>query len=221
MDFGWYTPPLRDHVAHGVRPLRLKGPLGMADRLIIIIILNGIRATPARNRKWASSMSQIGAEPSMEALFVMFKPDGSRADFTIREDRKYTVGRGETCHLRIPLASVSREHATIFFDEEEDELMIEDLGSSNGTFVNRERIDEPMELTPGDVVQIGNVPFQVVIDGYPEDVAPIIETESPNADENAGQSTKEPPSGSDETVSTEDDGNIDSFFGFDLDDEDI
>jgi pSer/pThr/pTyr-binding forkhead associated (FHA) protein len=99
----------------------------------------------------------------MEALFVIFRADGERHDFHITPGKRYVIGRNESSDIRVPLPSVSREHAAVFFDEEDDELIIEDLGSSNGTYVNHDRIGGREELTPGDVVRIGDVPFQVVI----------------------------------------------------------
>lgn len=163
----------------------------------------------------------------MKAMLVMFTSDGTRKNFTVHPDKRYTIGRKESCDLRMPLASVSREHAAIFFDEEEDELVIEDLGSSNGTYVNNQRIDERVELTPGDVVRIGEVPFQVVIDGYPVDLEPIV-VESRRAQATGagnGQGGSGGGGSSDEGESTggipDDDPNVDSFFGFDLDDSDI
>ncbi len=141
----------------------------------------------------------------MEALLVFFKSDGTRKNFSIHPEKRYLIGRQETCQLRMPLASVSREHAAIFFDEE-DELVIEDLGSSNGTFVNQERIEGREELTPGDVVKIGGIPLQVVIDGYPTDLEPI-------STESGAEGTA--------TEADGEDSNIDSFFGFNLDDDDI
>ncbi len=108
----------------------------------------------------------------MFATLVMFRSDGTRQDFSIKPGKRYVIGRKDNADLRIPLASVSREHAAIFFDEEEDELVIEDLGSSNGTTVNGEK-SKRCELAPGDVILVGDVPLQVVIDGHPADVQPI------------------------------------------------
>jgi hypothetical protein len=57
----------------------------------------------------------------------------------------------------------SRQHALITF--ESGKLMIEDLNSSNGTFVNRGRIypGQKKGLSPNDVVQIGNVQLKVIV----------------------------------------------------------
>jgi pSer/pThr/pTyr-binding forkhead associated (FHA) protein len=48
---------------------------------------------------------------------------------------------------------VSRKHAVLI--EQDGEILIEDLGSLNGTFVNRKRIDSATRLQSGDEVQIG------------------------------------------------------------------
>jgi len=57
----------------------------------------------------------------------------------------------------------SRQHACLSF--ENNELFLEDLNSSNGTFVNRTRIypGQKRQLAPNDIIQIGNVQLKVVI----------------------------------------------------------
>jgi len=108
----------------------------------------------------------------MRASLVMFTPDGHRRDFEIKVGRRYLIGRKDTCDLRIPLTSVSREHAAVYYDDEDKEFVIEDLGSSNGTYVNTEQVTT-MGLCPGDVILIGPVPLQVVINGQPEKIRPL------------------------------------------------
>lgn len=175
---------------------------------------------------------------SMHALLVMFKGDGTRRDFPIQPDRKYIIGRNESSDLRIPLSEVSRSHAAVYFDEEEDELVVEDLGSSNGTYVNNEQIESKtkVDLCPGDVIVVGQVPFQVVIDGYPADIHPIkltgaqsgVAAAAAAADqkttvEGAKPAATPSPADSDGiTLSGNADlSDDDSFFDFDLDDSDI
>jgi len=108
----------------------------------------------------------------MRASLVMFSPDGHRRDFEVKAGRRYIIGRKDSCDLRIPLTSVSREHAAVYYDEEDKEFVVEDLGSSNGTFVNTEQVTT-MGLCPGDVILIGPVPLQVVINGQPEKLKPL------------------------------------------------
>lgn len=105
----------------------------------------------------------------MEVTLVMFKADGTRRDFPMNKSR-VVVGRTNSCDLRIPLSSVSREHCEFTLDD--DELRVRDLGSSNGTFQNGIRVQES-SLDKGDEVAIGPVVFTVVIDGEPGSIEPV------------------------------------------------
>ena len=64
-----------------------------------------------------------------------------------------TIGR-EGCEVNLMDPEVSRRHATI--REQGGSLAIEDLGSTNGTFVNDQRISVVTVLRAGDVVRLGN-----------------------------------------------------------------
>jgi pSer/pThr/pTyr-binding forkhead associated (FHA) protein len=101
----------------------------------------------------------------MQVVLVMFRADGERRSFSIVRDMT-VVGRREDCDLRIPLGEVSRKHCRLIKDGEA--IKVEDLGSSNGTFHNGQRVREGT-LAPGDTIQIGPVTFMVQIDGVPAD----------------------------------------------------
>jgi pSer/pThr/pTyr-binding forkhead associated (FHA) protein len=79
---------------------------------------------------------------------------GGRAGehFTPQGDRT-TVGRSPDNDIFLDDVTVSRKHAVLV--QSGEELRIEDLGSLNGTFVNRRRIDSATLLESGDEVQIG------------------------------------------------------------------
>lgn len=107
----------------------------------------------------------------MGVVMVMFRADGQRRSFSVSRDMT-VVGRREDCDLRIPLSDVSRKHCRMILSGEA--IKVEDLGSSNGTYVNGERIQQA-ELTPGDTVQVGPVIFVLQVDGFPadEDLQPV------------------------------------------------
>lgn len=83
--------------------------------------------------------------------------DGARPA-TIRLKLPLTVGRSKSAQLKVPQSQVSRSHCEIY--EETGMLVVHDLGSSNGTFISGERIDEPTFLLPGESLKIGNVLFE-------------------------------------------------------------
>ena len=75
---------------------------------------------------------------------------------------KYLVGRAADCHLRPGSDRVSRHHCV--FKKDEYSVRIRDLGSTNGTFVNNNRIQGEVVLNNGDIVQVGDVTMQVICD---------------------------------------------------------
>ncbi len=71
------------------------------------------------------------------------------------EDGEVTIGRGRDCDLRIPDEKVSRKHARFRWADER--VVVEDLRSSNGTFVEGTRVGrEERILRDGDKVALGN-----------------------------------------------------------------
>jgi predicted component of type VI protein secretion system len=69
-----------------------------------------------------------------------------------------TIGR-EGCDITLGDPDVSRRHAEIQVSN--GDILINDLGSTNGTFVNGERIDQPRPLRDGDEVRIGGVVWRL------------------------------------------------------------
>lgn len=65
-----------------------------------------------------------------------------------------TIGRAAACSLTLDDTYVSQQHASIV--RRDQEHLVEDRGSTNGTFVNREQIRGAVVLRPGDRVQIGS-----------------------------------------------------------------
>ncbi len=70
------------------------------------------------------------------------------------------VGRSSGCELTIPVAHISRRHLRFRIDD--DGLLLEDLGSSNGTLLNGRQIAGPTLLHHHDVVEIPNVKIRVL-----------------------------------------------------------
>jgi pSer/pThr/pTyr-binding forkhead associated (FHA) protein len=84
------------------------------------------------------------------------------------------IGRGMDCHIRIQNAIVSRHHAKISLDGME--ILITDLGSVNGTYVNKQRITAPRQLKDNDIITIGGVEFHFSKPAPPPQImAPVVE----------------------------------------------
>lgn len=104
--------------------------------------------------------SRGGRDVNVKLLVLM--ADGSRKEIPLAHG-KYIIGRKTDATLRVPLASVSREHAELVV--EPSQVSVRDLGSSNGTFCNNVRV-EKTALAAGDVLGIGPAcRFVVEIDG--------------------------------------------------------
>jgi len=84
---------------------------------------------------------------------LVVRSGGGRAGETFHPEGETTIGRSPDCGIFLDDVTVSRKHAVVL--QSGAELRIEDLGSLNGTFVNRRRIDAATQLESGDEVQIG------------------------------------------------------------------
>jgi pSer/pThr/pTyr-binding forkhead associated (FHA) protein len=75
-------------------------------------------------------------------------------------DRDLLVGRHQDADLLLQSAEISRRHAAFLLKD--DALWVQDLKSSNGTFVNDIRIDQDKMLMDGDIVQFASIKFNVL-----------------------------------------------------------
>lgn len=70
-----------------------------------------------------------------------------------------TIGRTARADFIVDAALISRIHCRLTADKS-NQLVVEDLGSTNGTLVNGKRV-ERMVLRPGDTLTVGRVEFQI------------------------------------------------------------
>ncbi len=86
------------------------------------------------------------------ALLVVLRGPNTGARFLLDDD-EVTSGRHPESDIFLDDVTVSRRHAT--FSRIDGRFVVRDIGSLNGTYVNRDRIDEQWVLETGDEVQIG------------------------------------------------------------------
>jgi diguanylate cyclase (GGDEF)-like protein len=97
--------------------------------------------------------------PGGEACLVNLHPPGPDLGrrFTLTSSQ-YTVGRDTDSTFVVSRSSVSRQHARLYL---EDEMWwVEDLGSTNGTFVNEIRCVSPKQLTDSDQLRFGDAIYK-------------------------------------------------------------
>jgi pSer/pThr/pTyr-binding forkhead associated (FHA) protein len=68
------------------------------------------------------------------------------------------IGRSRWCDVRIPSARVSRRHCCLVLSG--DELLVRDLGSTNGTWINGRRVEKGA-LRPGDELQVAHCRYHL------------------------------------------------------------
>jgi pSer/pThr/pTyr-binding forkhead associated (FHA) protein len=110
----------------------------------------------------------VDALPTGSALLVVARGPNAGARFLLDSERT-TAGRHPDADIFLDDVTVSRKHAE--FLREGDRFRLRDVGSLNGTYVNRERVDE-LVLSAGDEVQIGKYrmtfhPHHVTAGGAP------------------------------------------------------
>lgn len=88
--------------------------------------------------------------------------------FQLAAGRRYVVGRAVTSDLSLYDPTISRRHAEL--TPEDDGVRVRDLGSSNGTFINGNRIDSGL-LTPDDSVTFGKVVCHLQVSESPAEPA--------------------------------------------------
>lgn len=121
---------------------------------------------------------------------MTWKIQAISGEFTGQEisiDRDMLVGRHQSADLVLQSAEISRKHATFLIKEQA--LYVQDLNSSNGTFVNDLRIADETLLKEGDIVQFASLKFSVF--------APAVELEhatdiAETADKVTAQTEKTP-----------------------------
>jgi pSer/pThr/pTyr-binding forkhead associated (FHA) protein len=95
----------------------------------------------------------LGTHP-LPAAFVLARTDPSLVPPLVFDGDEIVAGRDATCGRVFHVPMVSGRHARL--RREGERVVIEDLGSSNGTFVNGRRIDGPTDVRAGDLIGLGS-----------------------------------------------------------------
>jgi pSer/pThr/pTyr-binding forkhead associated (FHA) protein len=100
--------------------------------------------------------SKGGRRPTQ---LVVHDAGGGGRPRTVRLSRQIEVGRGEDCAVRLQDHYVSQVHARLF--ERDGAWYVEDMGSTNGTFLNDGTVAGSAEVHAGDVVRVGKTVLEL------------------------------------------------------------
>jgi len=122
----------------------------------------GVSAAPdATGLHSASTVGRVDLTRRAPRLVVARAP-GHDAGMIYDLDGNLVLGRGDRAEIRLEDPFASSSHARIY--EQAGSLVLEDLGSTNGTYLNEELLDTPRPLHPGDHVRIGDSEFVFEVD---------------------------------------------------------
>lgn len=91
-----------------------------------------------------------------ELVIQTGKHRGKRLQVTQKD---FIIGREEGCAIRLASADISKRHCAV--RAKNDTLLVRDLGSRNGTYLNDVLVTEPTLAEPGDVLRVGPMSFLV------------------------------------------------------------
>ncbi|HZD16744.1 MAG TPA: FHA domain-containing protein [Actinomycetota bacterium] len=117
----------------------------------VAVDVAGRRRAPKRagGRAPAVATPSKGKPPTQ---VLVHEPEGRKAR-SVRLSGPLEIGRRESSAVRLDDTYVSQVHARLF--PRDGVWHVEDLGSTNGTFLNDRRVAAPVEVHAGDVVRVG------------------------------------------------------------------
>ncbi len=114
-------------------------------------VVRGLTVEPGPQRKRRNQPEAEPKAPPPPTLII--HPSGGARPRTMAVTGSTTIGRAAECELRIDDTYASQQHARLF--GRNGSWYVEDLGSTNGTFVNEQKLAAPAMVQPGDRIRIG------------------------------------------------------------------
>lgn len=138
-----------------VRPLQL-----LIMVIAVLFFARVLRVAQLQARPIDERANQRSRRRGSSPLALSILEPLDRIDERITVDVPLVIGRGADCDVRMDDTFLSTRHARFVVDQ--GDLSVEDLGSTNGTYINEERVTGRVQLRRGDIVQVGGVLFEVV-----------------------------------------------------------
>jgi len=119
--------------------------------------VRGLTAEPAPRGRRARKRGDAPPAPSGPRTVVVHAPEGKPRSIPLATSM--TIGRAPECELLIDDTYASSQHARLF--GKNGTWYVEDLGSTNGTFVNDQRLAAPAMVQPGDRIRVGTTTLEL------------------------------------------------------------
>jgi len=126
-----------------------------AIRSVVVDLRGSQGRREPRSQARQPSVARKGKPPK---TVTVFGGDGSKLE-SVRLSGQLQIGRAEACQIKLDDTYVSTFHARIF--NRDGSWFVEDLGSTNGTYLNQRRVTSPVELRTGDRVKLGKTTLEL------------------------------------------------------------
>ncbi|MBV9952342.1 MAG: FHA domain-containing protein [Acidimicrobiia bacterium] len=136
---------------HAPRPAGVPAarvPVGPPPATVAAPVATGSEPKGRRGRRAAAKATQ---------LTVVEPADQRGRVFPVADE--LTVGRAAGCGITVDDTYASQLHARVF--RRDGQLFVEDLGSTNGTFLNQAKVNGPAVMSRGDRLQVGNTVMEL------------------------------------------------------------
>jgi pSer/pThr/pTyr-binding forkhead associated (FHA) protein len=119
--------------------------------------VRGLTVEPAQSARKARKNGGAVPTPTGPTSVVVHPPEGKAR--TVKIGPSMTIGRAPECELLIDDTYASSQHARIF--GKNGTWYVEDLGSTNGTFVNDQKLAAPAMVQQGDKIRVGTTVLEL------------------------------------------------------------
>jgi FHA domain len=120
-------------------------------------VVRGLTVETSTGRRRGKGRTAPELPPGPSTLLI-HASEGGRPG-TAKLTASMTIGRGADCELRIDDTYASNQHARLF--GRNGSWYVEDLGSTNGTFVNDQKLAAPAQVQPGDKIRVGTTTLEL------------------------------------------------------------
>jgi pSer/pThr/pTyr-binding forkhead associated (FHA) protein len=100
-----------------------------------------------------------GTKPGKPPTQLILRAENGKKTGTFNLKEPLQIGRAEACHVRLDDRYSSQFHARLY--PKDGVWFLEDLGSTNGTYLNRQRVQGTHELHTGDQIRIGRTTLEL------------------------------------------------------------